>query len=205
MKLVFIVRIWARRLKMLLTLLKKMGKRGFANVVVRFAILRRKRPLWNRCELLLRELEAEAEFFLSRETGESMKNTSVSRFCSVAFVQKRQTGHYTQYSSTYLSVYRLDALPSLADLARIIPSRLLLRPGQPFFSDAAEPRDFFFFPSTPVELSKTDQYPPPLPSDNPMASYSIPQSFILHGTFCLCIHGSLSLQQILFFLLRNTL
>lgn len=101
-----------------------------------------------------------------------MKNT-VSRFCSVAFVQKPQISHYTQYSSTN----RLDALPSLADLERIIPSRLFLQPGQSFFSDAAEPRDFFSFPPHHSNQARRTSSLTPFPSDNPMASNPIPQSW----------------------------
>lgn len=135
-----------------------------------------------------------------------MKNT-VSRFCSVAFVQKRTDQLLHPVTSTYLSVYRLDALPSLADLARIQPSRLFLRPTRSVtLLSNALPRDFFsFFPSTPLELSKTDQYPPPISQQQ---SDGIILGFLNHsssmvGKFYLSIHGSLSLQQILFFLLWN--
>lgn len=72
-----------------------------------------------------------------------MKNT-VSRFCSVAFVQNIKTDqllHPVQWY--YLSVYRLDALPSLADLAHIIPSRLFLQPGQSLFSQTPCREPFF--------------------------------------------------------------
>lgn len=108
---------------------------------------------------------------------------TVSRCCSVAFVQKRQTSHYTQYRSTN----RLDALPSLADLARIIPSRLLLRPGQLLFSQT--PCRETFFLSLHTSRIKQDR-PVASPISQRQSDGTIPQSFILHGTFCPCIHGS---------------
>lgn len=81
-----------------------------------------------------------------------MKNT-VSRFCSVAFVQKPQTSPYTQYSSTN----RLDALPSLADLERIHTIEIVPPTRSVILLRRRRAERLFFFPSTPVELSKTDQ------------------------------------------------